>query len=85
MGMDETEAWERGQCFLGEGVYVHQPHSNFQHVILEGEIRETGPGAGGAVGGFLGGGEEVGAGFVEGGHGYWVLEVEEIYLRLIKG
>lgn len=51
------------------GAYVHQPHSNFQHVVLEGEISEAGPGAGGAVGGFLGGGEEVGAGFVEGGHG----------------
>ena len=75
----------KGNVSWGRRFYVHQPYSNFQHVILEGEIRETGPGAGGAVGGFLGGGEEVGAGFVEGGHGYWVLEVEEIYLRLIKG
>ena len=38
---------------------------------MEGEIREAGPGAGGAVGGLLTGGEQVGAGFVEGGHGWW--------------
>ena len=60
-----------GVVFIGtaSAAYVHQPNSNFQHVILEGEIREARPGAGGAVGGFLRGGEEVGAGFVEGGHG----------------